>query len=79
VKIINGYQKACCLNNITSAFRRPGILTQCNGFGEIVACVDRTYAANIRHWKNTTFEKRQFHLLRAQTIELAVADEGLEA
>jgi hypothetical protein len=55
VKALNGYQKACCPNNITSAFRRAGIVTHWSAeHHALVARVDRTTAANVRHW---TFDR----------------------
>jgi hypothetical protein len=52
VKILNGYTKACCPNNITSAFRRAGIVTYWSvEHKEILATVDRETATEVRHWR----------------------------
>jgi hypothetical protein len=45
VKALNGYQKACCPDNITSAVRRAGIVTDWSSEHQILE------AANVRSWE----------------------------
>jgi hypothetical protein len=51
IKALHGYQKACCPNHATSAFRRVGIITYWSvQHHALLARVERRAAVNIRHW-----------------------------
>jgi hypothetical protein len=52
VKMLNGYMKTCCPNNITGAFQRAGIATYWSPeYSEILARVDRESATEVRDWR----------------------------
>jgi hypothetical protein len=76
VKMLNGYQKACCPNNITGAFRRAGIITYWSPLhNELLAKVDRTTADRVRHWSH--LGKDRITLRSGRRIERG--EEGDEA
>jgi hypothetical protein len=51
VKAVNGYQKACCPNNVPSALRRPAVITYWSPHhNALLARIERLSAVNIRHW-----------------------------
>jgi hypothetical protein len=75
VKMINGYEKACCANTITSAFRRAGIITQVGEGGYVIAMVNRECATGVRHWN---LEKHRIHLVQHEPEEDGTEEEFLD-
>jgi hypothetical protein len=50
VKALNSYQKTCCPDNVTSAFRRADVVTYWDaGHQGFSASMDRSIAADVGH------------------------------
>jgi hypothetical protein len=51
VKATGGYTRACLPNNVISAFRQAGIVSQwCSEHNALIAKVDRETTTKVRHW-----------------------------
>jgi hypothetical protein len=69
MRMLDGYQKATCPDNITAAFRRAGIITEWSpAKGALIAKVRRELATEVRHW--------QFTKTRLRSGECPISDNG---